>query len=430
MSFTPPTPPDELTDVQSLRCTSPYRLRGDCRIITPSTVSPKVTSTHYDPVIILLIGYLDQVKPKALDDAVKTAYSKSPEDMEKMNVRDAHSFLDFANKLLKWIPHEGCEGKDIYDIIWMTYFIFDQPPLLELQTPIHPNQADQPLTWLSSWLVTFAQLIGLFMDTPASMTHQSLETFKKSPRYSYDEAIEPARGFLTFNEFFCRRLKPNSRPIECPQDDCVIVYPADCTFDTSTPNNSIVNIDSQGVVMIKGLPWTIGMLLQGSDYAGDFEGGVWMHAFLSTYNYHRQHAPVSGTVLEVRNIQGSAYLMAKPKYHHLRNVLCDQGILDIPGYQFLQTRGLVIIDNPTLGKVAVLPVGMAMASSVRLTVKEGDKIEKGDEISYFQFGGSDIICVFERKAGLTEKDFVPSPTIPEKTYSKVGTILARAPLRD
>ena len=119
-----------------------------------------------------------------------------------------------------------------------------------------------------------------------------------------------------------------------------------------------------------------------------------MYAFLNTFNYHRQHAPVSGTVLEAKNIQGSAYLEVNAKCQPIR-VMCGPDAPDSPGYQFLQTRGMVIIDNPTLGKVAVLPIGMALVSSVKLTVAKGARLNKGDEISYFQFGGSDVICVFQ-----------------------------------
>ncbi|KAF7563943.1 hypothetical protein G7046_g194 [Stylonectria norvegica] len=376
----------------------------------------------FNPIIIVLIGYLEIAGPGALDEAIASAYAKIPQFMDKLNIKDARSFLEFANDLLKWIPHENFQGKDIYDIICMFYFVIDQPPLGGLQTPIHPNQVGQPLTWLSSWLVVYAQLIGLFMDTPASITKESLQTFKDSPLYNYDEALVPDGGFRTFNQFFARHLKPGARPIDSPEDDQVIVYPADCTYDNSVANNSIVNIQSDGIVYIKNIPWTIGSLLQGSDLARDFEGGIWMHAFLNTYNYHRQHAPVSGTVLEAKNIQGAAYLEVNSKCQPVR-VMCGPDAPDIPGYQFLQTRGMVVIDNPTLGLVAVLPIGMATVSSVKLSVKEGDILSKGDEISHFEFGGSDVIVVFQGKAGLSVDDFVPSPG---NTYSKMGTVLARA----
>ena len=45
--------------------------------------------------------------------------------------------------------------------------------------------------------------------------------------------------------------------------------------------------------------------------------------------------------------------------------------------------------------MAVLPVGMSQVSSVVLSVSTGDTIKKGDEIAYFQFGGSDIVLVFQ-----------------------------------
>ncbi|KAF5520184.1 L-tryptophan decarboxylase [Colletotrichum aenigma] len=195
-----------------------------------------------------------------------------------------------------------------------------------------------------------------------------------------------------------------------------------------------------GEVLIKGIPWTIDNLLHGSKYACEFNGGIWTHAFLNTYNYHRQHAPVSGTVLEAKNIQGAAYMEVNEKCQPIRKIpVSGEGksqdsksvleVPDCPGYQFLQTRGCVIIDNPVLGKVAVLPIGMAIVSGVRLTVREGDTVRKGDEISTFFFGGSDIILEFQKKAGLQVKDFVPSPMdeAGNQTHSKYGTILARAP---
>lgn len=381
------------------------------------------TPVRFNPVIIVLIGYLEKAKPGALDDAVAEAYKKLPDFMDKLHIHDARSFLEFANDLLKWIPHENFEGKDIYDIICMFYFVFDQGPLHDLQTPIHPNQSGKPLTWLSSWIVVYAQLIGLFMDSTASLTPESLKSFQDSPPYKFNEALVPPGGFRTFNQFFARHLKPGMRPISDPNDDKVIVYPADCTYDNSVEKQSIVSIEAGGIVYIKNLPWTIGSLLQGSEYAREFEGGVWMHAFLNTFNYHRQHAAVSGRVIEAKNIQGAAYLEVNEKCQPIR-VMCGPDAPDNPGYQFLQTRGMVVIENPVLGKVAILPIGMAQVSSVKLSVKKGDVVKKGDEISYFEFGGSDVICVFQGRAGLQVDDFVASTG---NTYSKMGTVLARAP---
>ena len=72
---------------------------------------------------------------------------------------------------------------------------------------------------------------------------------------------------------------------------------------------------------------------------------------------------------------------------------------DGTGYQFLQSRGLVVIDSP-IGLVACLPMGMAQVSSVVLTAEVGVTLHKGEELGYFQFGGSDFVMVFERASNV------------------------------
>lgn len=408
---------------------------------TPPTHAP-YPDVRFNPIIIILVAYLEALMPGILNSAVKSAHDQIPAFMDKLNITDGLSFVRFANDLLRWTPTESFEGRDVYHILTMFYFIFDQPGLAELQAAVRPSQAGQPLTWLSSWLVVYAQLIGLWMDGPLSISAETLQTFRDSPPYNVSEALEPEGGWKTFNDFFSRRLKPGARPVDSPSDDLVVVYPADSTFDASIKDASIVGVGNNGTVLIKGLPWTIASLLQGSAYAADFDGGVWMHAFLNAHNYHRQHAPVRGRVLETRSIQGLAYLevvvdkgKGKGKagggadVRAVRHMgggrhadMPGPSAPDTPGYQFLQTRGVVIINNPTLGKVAVLPIGMAQVSSVVLHAKKGDWVEKGDEISNFAFGGSDIICVFQAKANLTFGDFVPSP---KGSYSRYGTRLAK-----
>lgn len=86
----------------------------------------------------------------------------------------------------------------------------------------------------------------------------------------------------------------------------------------------------------------------------------------------------------------------------------------------LYRRALILIDSPVLGLVAVLPIGMAQVSSVEITVKPGQTVEKGEEISFFQFGGSDIIMIFQKDAK------VKIDQIKGKHYN-FGTQVATAP---
>jgi hypothetical protein len=92
------------------------------------------------------------------------------------------------------------------------------------------------------------------------------------------------------------------------------------------------------------------------------------------------------------------------------------------GYEFSQTRGVVTIDTSTsthgnLGLVAVIPVGMSHVASVTLTTVAGTNVSKGDEFGFFQFGGSDIIVLFQEGVE-PEVDIDPSPR-------QVGSVIAR-----
>ena len=62
----------------------------------------------------------------------------------------------------------------------------------------------------------------------------------------------------------------------------------------------------------------------------------------------------------------------------------------------ISTRQVFIIeaDNKNIGHVAVIEIGIVEISSVHPVVKEGDHIGKGEELGYFQYGGSSYAMVF------------------------------------
>ena len=158
-------------------------------------------------------------------------------------------------------------------------------------------------------------------------------------------------------------------------------------------------------------------IVEDSDYADRFKGGTFTHSFLNTYDYHRWHTPVRGKILEAQIIQGQAYLRVD-----VDQVLVDGkpvnhlNALDKTGYQFVQTRGLVVIDSP-IGLVACLPMGMAQVSSVVLTAEVGVTLHKGEGLGYFQFGGSDFVMVFERASNVR---LIGQPTVHVQQGTWIG----------
>ncbi|CAB4479488.1 phosphatidylserine decarboxylase-related protein [Rhizophagus irregularis] len=362
------------------------------------SLGPFPTPNDYQPIVKRLMNIIDGSNWKDnFEQAVYDAQKTGVEDMR--NIGSLTDYYNFLNYLVLWVPKEDETGTFVYNMLCTMYFVLDQKSVKDFQSPIKPTSyPPPPLTALSEWIVDFANAMGQFLNTPQSLTEESLETFRTAENYNFDDYPPPPGGWLghSFNEFFARKFLPGTRPIDGPSNPAIIVSAADSTFDGSW------DINTDSIVHLKGLPWTIGELLADSKYAKDFAGGKFMHAFLAPYDYHRQHAPVDGKVLEAKVIPGQTYLEVNVKKHsNGKHRLIPTRALDAPdspGYQFCQARGLIVIDSPKVGKVAVLPIGMAQVSSVVLSVEEEHEVKKGEEISYFQFGGSDIVLLFQAQS--------------------------------
>lgn len=369
----------------------------------------------FHPVVEELIVLIKKNKwEKDFETAIKKASSMNVPLLDEVTNLD--KYLHWINRFLYWIPSENVQGKNIYNHLCAFYFIVDQEPLLKLQNKIIPHDVAPPLTTLSAWLVKYANAMGAFLDTPESLTPESEQSFYDSPNFNMNEYIRPHGGWKSFNQIFARNFKPGYRPVAAISDQTVIVSPADSTFDGQW------EIREDSHVTVKNLHWKVSELLEGSPYKDRFRNGLFMHAFLSPADYHRQHAPVGGKVVEARVIPGQVYLEveAVPDGNG-RNWIHPKRTFDAPdnaGYQFAQARGLIVLDTP-IGLVAVVPIGMCQVSSVILTAEEGVTVRKGEELSYFQFGGSDIILLFESASNV-------SFTAQMGIHYKMGTRIAQA----
>ncbi len=328
------------------------------------------------------------------EEAIRGVQSSGVDALRGVDCFDA--YLAWLDDLLRWAPRENGESQLVRDKLVEFHFFVEQSTLKELQSPIRPDPGAS-LTPLSRWIAEFAGAWGSFLDTPESASR--VETFRSDPLFRWDDYMPPPSGYLTFNQFFARHAKPGRRPIAALHDDSTIVSPADASFIGQWPISKDSGIDVDGgKVSVKGMRWSIEQLLDGSPHAKSFAGGVMTHSSLRTYDYHRFHAPLAGHVIESRVIQGQAWLGVEVadgqdgRGRHVRTIEAQEGT----GYQFVQTRGLVILKT-SRGLVACLPVGMAQVSSVALTAEVGVDLHKGEELGYFQFGGSDFVMLFEAR---------------------------------
>jgi len=132
-------------------------------------------------------------------------------------------------------------------------------------------------------------------------------------------------------------------------------------------------------------------MLASDEYVDTFVGGTVYQAFLSAYNYHRWHSPVSGMIKKAFVKKGTYYLEAQSEGHDPAGPNLSQAYIT-----HVATRAIIFIesDDPVIGLMCFIGVSMAEISSCKISVAEGQHVQKGDPLGYFQFGGSTHCLVF------------------------------------
>jgi phosphatidylserine decarboxylase len=239
-----------------------------------------------------------------------------------------------------------------------------------------------------------------FLDSPQSLyvLNESETGWLSQPAYEQNKLYEfvipdrgaPHWGFASFNAYFHREIKPEFRPLAAPDDPKVIV---------SANDGSVVTVERdvqpQAKFWLKGQPYSLINMLNGSEHTDRFVGGDVFQSFLSGADYHRWHAPIAGVVRGAEVVDGLMFSDAESAGFDPTAATYSQG------YEAsVNTRGLVFIesDDPVIGMVCVMPIGITEISSVTIEVAVGDRVEKGDELGYFSYGGSSMCLVFQRGA--------------------------------
>lgn len=326
-------------------------------------VSLAQSSNYGDTKSVKALTALLQARPE-LAQALDTAIDKAKMD----GISNVDEFKTYINSIVRLIP----TNRNIDDKLGPLYIITDISDTLR-------KSAD-----FENWSRGVIAEWGHFLDSPESIA--GLSSFYANPAMHIEDYFVGPSGWLTFNQFFAREIKPGKRPIAGLGDGKTVVSPGDSVFKGAYP------ITADATLEVKGITHKISDLLQDSEYGEMFAGGLYTHSFLSITDYHRFHAPFAGTVVEKKFVPGFAYIGV---------FLRPDGstyLTDGEGYQFTQQRGVIVMKSDQLGYVAILPIGMGPVSSVELTPDVGATLHKGEELGFFQFGGSDVVVLFQQDA--------------------------------
>lgn len=255
---------------------------------------------------------------------------------------------------------------------------------------------DSPTGWLS----------------PAALKKLSIDDFIHDPKAPYF-------GFKSWNDFFIREFKPGKRPVAGPGDGKIIASACEAApFAIST------NVKKEDTFWLKEQPYSLHQMLDGK-HVDKFVGGTVYQAYLSAENYHRWHSPVRGKIKAIHQVDGTYYAEAASAGFDAAGPNNSQGYI-----AHVATRALIFIeaDEPSIGLMCVIPVGMAEVSSCVMSVKEGQSVEKGEQIGYFQFGGS-THCLVVGPGAISEfaLDAIPQGDYGANSVNvKVNSMVAKA----
>lgn len=332
------------------------------------------------------------------------------------NLNELYDFIDYSLTCMPWNISKDDRFDDFAtkcdQSILYVYYLLDQP-LEELANMNLFYNSVEYLDPLVRWFVNYNNSWRDFLDSPESWKDEYYQMLLKDPTWNLDKGwYEDSSNWHSFNQFFSRKLKEGARPISLPNQENIIVSPADSLpqgiwdfrSDGTLEADPIKN--EQGVI-IKSSVWISAEQLLGEEkgqedgYAQKFYGGTLTHTYLNYDDYHRYHFPVSGKIVACYKIPyanavgGIVYWDKVHEKYFLES--------DSLSWQVVETRGVVIVDTTGFankGLVAIMPIGMGQVSSVNFedNVKIGETITKGDPLGYFLFGGSDVVMLFEKSA--------------------------------
>ena len=275
---------------------------------------------------------------------------------------------------------------------------------------------------LNAWCEFLSSPDSLYAlnDSPSGWKSAEARQAIGIEQYEHDPKDEHW-GFTSWNDFFTRRFKDCERPVAAPDDDKVIVSACE-----STPYGISTDVKRQDQFWIKSQPYSLQDMLAGDDSADQFVGGTVYQAFLSATNYHRWHSPVAGTIVRAFVQEGTYYSEPDSEGADAVEPMNSQSYL-----AHVAARAIIVIDadDPVIGRMAFVAVGMSDVSSCLIgpPVKPGYHVGKGEELGYFQYGGSTHCLVF-RPGAIAEFALaaIPQPHDPDAPLMLVRSRLAVA----
>lgn len=327
---------------------------------------------------VLVAGALSELcNPLLTPDTTRGAFWRPYRDGDK-------KMKHFFSKWLEYAPAPADPG----------YYIEYWDYLANTKSGLELTNDDSEF---KQWFTRFLDLRGVWLNSTSSAgTIPEWMDYQGTPEHPFDinDYEVPEGGFKSFNQFFLRKVKPNLRPLCEHAGADTVVSPCDGGVFYLT--RGALEGNSYELPGKSGDRFHLTEAIPG--YGAAFSGGPLLDILLWFTDYHHFMAPVSGTVIHQGQYEGSYNydfdnFNARDPYAPSLPADSDR----VGWYKQLgkHKRCVWIIKTEKLGLVAMVAVGFWGVGSIINAVKEGDKIEQGQYMGHFGYGGSSIVLAFE-----------------------------------
>lgn len=220
---------------------------------------------------------------------------------------------------------------------------------------------------------------GAFMNSPLSKPLIN--------RFIVNNAIDMSqyekRDFVSYNDFFTRRVRPGKRPIDTEPSH--LISPCDSKL-------TVYDIDENSTLNIKNTEYTVHSLLRDKKLVRKYQGGQALVFRLTVDDYHRYIYIDDGRKSRNRSIKGV--------YHTVNPIANDT----FPIYKE-NHREYTMLRTANFGDVIQMEVGALMVGRIK-NHRNIARIHRGQEKGYFEFGGSTIVVLLEKDKAVIDSDII------------------------
>lgn len=224
---------------------------------------------------------------------------------------------------------------------------------------------------------------------------------------SVDDIERSPDSYRSLNEFFIRKLKPESRPID--REPAHLISPADSRL-------FVFELSRQHVFPVKGYWYSLGKFLKSSALAKQFADG-WCFVYrLAPGDYHRFCYIDEGWQEQVRRIKGRL---------HSVNPIALSSVKSLMARNY---RELTVMHTENFDDVLHIEVGALMVGKVVLKNRNATRFTRGEEKGWFEFGGSTIVQLFRKNSIIPDKDILQQSDKCVETLVQMGERVGRTAL--